>query len=429
MLKLLQRITHSRFLRHIVTVSGGQMVAAAIPILAAPVLGRLYRPEDYGPMASYMSFASVLGSIATWQYSQAIIVEKREASARVLVQLCLLASLLTALLAVPFALWLAASARNVSGVWFLLLPFSVFITGIASSLAALANRWQLYHRTAFIQWIPAALSVSVSITLGWKGFAAEGLLWAYFISQLLALILGFWVVCPRFVSPLRSWSWARVRALACKHRRFATYTAPTGFISSATLNAPVFALTSLHQPESVGLFSRANQLLSMPLGLIGGAVAQVFQRRAAQDIHATGHCRPLFLKTAALLLGAGAIPTLLLVILAPTLFGWFLGPNWVEAGQVARWLAPMLLLRVVGSPLSTVFYIRGAQRLDSALSISGCLLIWGSVVMAANQIGTAKAVIIAYSIGYSIIYIPYILLGFRISGMAKEFPQNASASV
>lgn len=415
MLKWFQRVAHSRFLRHIATVSGGQIAAAAIPILAAPVLGRLYRPEDYGPLASYMSFASVLGTIATWQYSQAIIVEKRETSARALTQLCLAVSLLTAVLAMPFAFWLAASARGVSGAWFLLLPLSVFIAGLTSIFAALANRWQIYHRTAFIQWIPAVCSVSISITLGRKGFAAEGLLWAYFTSQFLALVLGFWVVSPRFVNPLRRWSWTRVRAFARKHRRFATYTTPTGFISSATLNAPVFALTSLHQPESVGLFSRANQLLATPLGLVGGAVAQVFQRRAAQDIHATGHCRPLFLKTAALLLGAGVIPTLLLVILAPTLFGWFLGPNWIEAGQVARWLAPMLLLRVVGSPLSTVFYIRGAQRLDSALTISGCLLIWGAAIVATNQIGTAKAVIIAYSFSYSTIYIFSILISYKLS--------------
>lgn len=42
-------IVNSPFLRNVATVSAGQMVAAAIPFLAAPILGRLYAPEDYGP--------------------------------------------------------------------------------------------------------------------------------------------------------------------------------------------------------------------------------------------------------------------------------------------------------------------------------------------------------------------------------------------
>jgi O-antigen/teichoic acid export membrane protein len=191
---------------------------------------------------------------------------------------------------------------------------------------------------------------------------------------------------------------------------------PTGFISSATLNAPIFALTSIHSLSGVGLFNRANQLLSMPLSLFGGAIAQVFQRRATQDVHASGHCRPLFYKTFVMLFAGGLVPTLLLAFAAPELFGWLLGPNWIEAGNVARLLAPMLLLRVVSSPLSTVFYVVGAQRLDFFLTTLGCAITWGAVVFAALVHGTTSAIVGTYAISYSLTYAVFIVTAWKLAG-------------
>ncbi len=416
----LHRIAKSGFLRNVATVSGGHLVAAAVPFLAAPILGRLYAPEDYGALGSIMSLVAVLGSIATWQYSQAIVIVKRESEGHGVVQLCIIAALITALLSVPFSLWLVASTHSVSSAWFFLLPLSVLCAGISACFTSLVTRWQFYRRNALVQWIPILFSVIMAVLLGSNGFRASGLLWSYFASQVLALALGWWVVSPRLKNPFHHWSWRRLRIIAHRHRRFPIYTMPTGFISSATLNAPIFALTVIHSHSGIGLFNRANQLLGMPLGLIGGAVAQVFQRRAAQDIHASGNCRQLFKKTLLMLFGVGVIPTLLLTVAAPSLFGWFLGPKWVDAGAIAQWLAPMLLLRVVSGPLSTLFYVRSAQRLDFMLTLIGSFVTCVAIIFAIIISGRIWAVICAYSFCYCLMYLAFLIAAWRLTQKAHK---------
>ncbi len=391
------------------------MVAAAVPFLAAPILGRLYKPSDYGLLASYMGYAVVFGSMATWQYSQAIVIEKTETAARVLAQICFLAAIATSILSLPFAIWMAMQLQESLGWWFLLLPTSVLGAGVTTTLAALANRWQLYSRNAAVQWVPAMITIILSMSLALMGFRETGLLFSYLVGQIVMIGITCWVVSGRFSNPLKTYSWKRVRALGCKHRNFAVFTTPTGFLSAATLNAPVFALSALGATSGVGIFNRANQLLGLPFNLIGGAIAQVFQRKAAQDMHATACCRPLYVKTVALLLVLGTPSVAVLAFAAPWLFGWFLGASWVEAGYVARWLAPTLLLRLLCSPLSTVFYVVGAQRLDFALTLAGSTVTLAAVVGAAWAIGTLKSVVVGYSAGYSLTYAVYILIGWTLA--------------
>jgi O-antigen/teichoic acid export membrane protein len=65
----------------------------ALPILAAPVLGRLYIPAEYGALAQYMAVAALLSVVATLQYQHAIIAERTHQSAVQAVWLCIAASL------------------------------------------------------------------------------------------------------------------------------------------------------------------------------------------------------------------------------------------------------------------------------------------------------------------------------------------------
>ena len=71
--KSLSRIRASHFVRSAATLAGGSSVAMALPIIAAPVLGRLYMPSDYGALAQYMAVATLLSVVATLQFQHAMI--------------------------------------------------------------------------------------------------------------------------------------------------------------------------------------------------------------------------------------------------------------------------------------------------------------------------------------------------------------------
>src|SRR5262245_30412759 len=59
----------------------GTTLAQAIPIAVAPILTRLYNPEDFGVFALLMSVISVIGVIATARYELAIMLPKEDADA------------------------------------------------------------------------------------------------------------------------------------------------------------------------------------------------------------------------------------------------------------------------------------------------------------------------------------------------------------
>ena len=406
----LGRVTGSTYLRAVTVLSTGQFIAAALPMMAAPVLGRLYMPSEYGVLATYMALASIIGGMSTLQLEGAIITERSERRAVALVGVCRRIAAGVAFVAaiVALSIYLGADThvayREARG-WLLLLPATVLVAGANAAVAALANRRKRYADIARIPLSAAALTVSASILLGWLGCGVHGLFTSYFLGQALALVL-YLRMLRVMVERMPALGWRRAAALVTRHRGFVLYTLPSEVVGNVSLQLPVLVLSGLGATTMLGSFSRARQLIVVPLQLIGSSIGQVFRQRAAEEYHATGSCRRIWMKTFVALAALGFPPTLLLMVFAPDIIRIVLGPNWTEAGEVARKLAPMLYLGFVSAPLANVFYIRGRQREDLFLNIAGLGLLTGLVALGGRS--APGAVVIAYAIGYSLIYIVYL---------------------
>lgn len=409
----------STYLRAVATLATGQTLAAIIPILAAPILGRLYLPSDYGILAIYMAIASVLSAMSTLQYAQAIIAERNDQRAIELVRICFLATAgmsILGLLAgiVGFMLMGGGGTYESARTWMLLLPATTLAAGLSTAIATLANRFQRYRFMAKIQVVSVAVTVSTSILLGFQGFGVDGLFIAYILGQFINTVSHLWLYRKVVPKPVIM-KGKKIFGLAHRHRRFPIYTMPSELVSTINLQLPVFALGFVGAVALVGSFTRARQLVSMPITLLGSSIGQVFRQRASKDYHEYGSCRPIFKRTFIALLLIGIPPTVILMVVAPDLFRLFLGPNWGEAGEVASILAPMLLLRLICSPLSTVFYFTGAQRVDFILSLLGAVI--GGCAMLLPIIIGAEPINIVYgfTITYVFIYICYIALSWKLS--------------
>lgn len=414
-----RRVVGSSFVRAVATLSTGQFIAAGIPILAAPVLGRLYLPADYGVLGVYMAIANVLAVISTFQLQQAIIAERFDRRAVALIQLCIWVSVPVALVAAlvgGLLVWWMSDhpAYNDARLWVLMLPVSVMAAAAVQAIAVLANRRRKYGAVARIQVYVATMTVLVSIGLGLLGWGVDGLFAGYFGGQAVALVMQLWLYRNMVGKVPRLGSGTAV-ALIRRHRAFPTYSLPSELLLTVNLQMPVFALTSLGATSLLGSFVRARQLISMPLTLLGGSITQVFQQRAAEQYRETGSCRRLYEQTFLALIGIGLLPTALLVIFAPELFRIFLGPNWGEAGEITRILAPMLLLRLGCSPLTRVFSFTGHQKLAFRLSVASgiaCAVgVIGPVIMGWSAIYS----VVGFSVTYSFVYLAYLVIGWRLT--------------
>ncbi|MCA9051954.1 MAG: oligosaccharide flippase family protein, partial [Planctomycetaceae bacterium] len=149
----------------------GQAVAMTLPILAAPVLSRLYSPSDYGTLGLFLSVSSVLIVVSAFQFSRAIIVERRTGMADSLISVCLISTLFTSLLSViPAAIVVHTVFRNNSqssaAFWFWLTPLLTFMSGLTETCLAVANRHQQYRLIAVVRAASAVVCVGTSLTLG-----------------------------------------------------------------------------------------------------------------------------------------------------------------------------------------------------------------------------------------------------------------------
>ena len=413
----------SKFIRSVATLSGASGVVMALPILAAPLLGRIYEPSDYGPLAQYMSFAVTLSAASSLQYQGAIIAERGDRRAGAAVWLCLAISVVfatvTALvvtISLPFL-----SVRLSVGPWLALLPLTVLFGGLSGAAAFVANRDQRYGAIARFQVLVVMIGLTCSISLGLQGWAAKGLLFAYFAGQASRGAGDLWLLCTSpILRSLRRPSLNALKSVARRHWRFPVFTLPTAISEQFTQQIPVLAMGFVGADASVGAFARARQLVSMPLTLLGSAVTLVFRRDASALYQQTGDCRALAAKVSLSLLSIGVIPCGLFMLWAPKIMVFILGPAWAEAGVMARMLAPMLLVRIIASPISSIFYFTDNQALDFKLTLSSTVAL-SLMILAAFAIEVEPLQLVGlFSLGYSAIYLAQLVLSLRIAKRPTE---------
>ena len=414
----LRKYWGSGFVRSVAVLSGGNGIALVVPILAAPVLGRLYLPADYGVLAQYMALAAVLSVLASLQFQHAIIAERSDiGAAKAAWLVLLLSSAMAGLTALAvLILWEPLFSESAPGPWFAFLPLGVAGAGVIASGQFLANRHRRYRFIASVQISNVVATVLLSLILGFRGWGANGLLSAYFLGQLVQVCSYIWLLREpdTLLFPLPGV--ARLKVLVRRHWKFPVFTLPSEFSGQLNMQAPIFALGAMGADATLGAFTRARQLVSMPATVVGSSVAQVFRREAAELYRATGSCRDLMSRTAGWLFAVGIVPCLAFMAFAPWLFEIYLGPNWREAGEIARILAPMLMLRVIVSPLTTVFFFTGNQALDLKLMLGSSAMMAVAIGIGWAISGTAISIVWAFSGGYAAIYVIYMIAAFKVAG-------------
>jgi O-antigen/teichoic acid export membrane protein len=124
--------------------------------------------------------------------------------------------------------------------------------------------------------------------------------------------------------------------------------------------------------------------------------------------------------TAGRLLIIGALPTTVLVVAGPWLFGVIFGPTWTEAGDYARVLAFAYLAQFAVNPVSGVLQLleRQGQSLGWA---GGRLLLTVSGPMVCGLIGApALVAVLALSIGHVVSYALMYAICLRAAKAADD---------
>ena len=390
------------------TLVGGASAAQLIPLAIAPILTRLYTPNDYGILAIFGSIAAILTAVAAGRYTVAIMLPDNDRDAVQVTGLALfLAALVSALLLllVPVALWSMGGVSMVHdlGGWLYLVPVAVFLGSMFESLGYFGLRKDKVSQIAKANVLKTAIGGGTQVSLGFLGVGLPGLLGGLFLG----LATGNYRLIRIYADSLHAYRlhWPQMRSMAAKYSNFPKYDLWGNLANTLSYNVITVGVGAIYAYQALGQYSLAFRFASLPSALIGVAIGQVYLREAARRVNSPALALRAFNRTVAILAAASVVPMAVIVLWGQELFGLIFGQKWQFAGIYAAAMMPLVAARFVSSPLSSVFYIYSKQRI---------LLVFQMILLVVILVTMTFAFKLDWSLQRLLLVQSFILGGFYI---------------
>lgn len=366
----LARVCRSRFVRNVAVVATGTAAAQAITIVFAPLIARLYGPEAFGLLGTFMALVAVAAPLAALAYPIAIVLPRDDRDALGLVRLSVILSFVIAFFA-AVALWaggewLTATLRAESAAGFLfLIPLGMLF----AAWRQIAQQW-LIRKKEFGVVARSAVAHSLILNgaksgIGWLHPVGAVLIALATLGYALHAVLLFIGARRRYQSSADEWEEdlaAPLRELARRHRDFPLYRAPQNFINAASQSLPVLMLAAFFGPAAAGFYTLGKMVMGAPSTLLGKAVTDVFYPRITEAAYNGESLTQHIMRATGALFAIGIVPFGLVVLFGPWLFSMAFGGDWAMAGEYARWLALFFLFNFINKPSVAAVPVLGIQR-------------------------------------------------------------------
>lgn len=362
--QLKSRFGKGGFVRSVATLTLGTVFAQLLALAAMPVFTRLYTPADFGSLAVFTAISSLVAIAITLRYETAVLPAKTDEESATVALLCFACIFILGLLMVvvsmllPIGVLRLLPAENKIGLWLPVAVLAGISTAILATIQSWLNRHKRYKQMASQRIAQSATIVGLGLLFGTVLKQEQGLLLAQVAASVMTAIIALWF--SRSVA--KKWRCSDIKSVARIHVNAPKYLLLTALLDAFTFQLPVILIANWFGQGMAGQFSMAWRVLTLPMGLIGVAIGQVFLQRFAQVQMQPQAARHLLRKTWRTLFFIGLGPMVLIFFFGEYLFQWVLGESWGEAGRIASILAPMLLAMLISAPTSGTYIVLGLQR-------------------------------------------------------------------
>jgi O-antigen/teichoic acid export membrane protein len=304
-------------------------------------------------------------------------------------------------------------------IWWL--PLSLVLSGFAQILLYFSLRIQTFRTTSFAKFVQATGYAGSAIVIGSIRPFATGLI----VSDIVGRAGAVAIYCTSLRRDIRSVfkrrSVEEFRQIIGRFRAF-----PLVSLPSALLNAGGGLLTPLliykaFDSAASGQYALAERSIGVPIALISQAVSQVYMATFSEALrHNSEHAGPLLRKLVWTFLKLGALPSLLLLWVAPIGFAWVFGAKWVLAGQLAQIMAPLYLVAFVVGPVNMTLPLleqQNKQILWDTLRLILIAITWAYIFL--RHVNVRSAIML--NTGANVIaYAIYLVMVFRVVSQMKS---------
>ncbi len=347
----------------------GTIGARIIGFLVIPVLARLYSPESFGTMTIYGTLVMVIGTVSCGCYEQAIVLPKEDREAWTIflsgnfICLCIFfGSMVLLFFFNKFFSDVVFKDENSIYIW--LIPFGALIYGIEMTL----NFWQTRKAKFKILSLGGVSGVAGKevVRLGCGatfGDRVFGLIGGLIARDLVVIsVLGKYFYRNDFRKIKKFPTIKEIKYALKRYKDFPCFKCPASLLAILSRNLIVFMLAYLYDNRAVGAFGFAQNLLSVPIGVVGKTIRQVFLQKIATLRANKKKLSFFFLKTTITLFSVGIFPFSAVLFWGPDLFVLLFGAEWIEAGEYSQILTPWLFSLLINQPSYEIFTVLKKQK-------------------------------------------------------------------
>jgi len=389
-----------------------QVLRQILQISVSILLARLLSPSDFGALAMVLIFTGFAASFRDLGLGAALIqkqdVQPRHESTVFFLQLTV-GIILTLLLAAGAPLIARFYGNPRLTALCLGIAPNFILAALGGLPMALLQKAMAFRKIAKIETISVLVSGTTAILLALNGWGIWSLVLQTLLATLLTSVLSWqqssWH--PKLTFDLPAW-----REL----RRFSSSLTGFNFLNYWIRNLDNLIIGKFIGAVSLGIYSRAYNLMLYPISQVSGTVSRVMFSAMASIQDQTEHLREIYLR-AARLIALVSFPIMAgMSVLADLFIVTVFGAAWQDAAGVLRILAAVGLLQSVGTTLGWIYTARGRTDIMFRIGLAA-----GIVYAAAFLVGLrwgVRGVAGAYALsGFLILWYPSWRVAGKIIGL------------
>ncbi len=383
-----------------------QAMSFVIQLGSTMVLARILTPDDYGMMAMVVAITGLAGILINLGLSTATIQRAEINHAQV-------STLFWINAGIGAALMLLVSGLSPVIAWFyktpelkwvaMALSCNFLINGMAVQHQALLNRQMRFVAIAVIQIGSMLAGISVAIMMALKGFGYWALV-SNSITISVCTVMGAWLASGwRPGLPRRD---AGVGSMV----KFGSDIVGFNIINYFARNLDNILIGRYHGSSALGLYSKAYQLLMMPITNLRDPMNKVALPALSRLQDDPTQYRNYYIKFLSLLSFLSMPLVVCLFVLSDNIISFFLGSQWMGASVIFKVLALAAFIQPVSGTRGLVLLSCGKSRRYLKLGILGATIVILSFIVGVRW--GALGVATAYSVQTYLFLLPFMYLGF-----------------
>jgi len=355
----------------IMTLMSGTLIAQVVMLISIPILTRLYTPTEFGLYSTFLAIVTIIGSVSSLKYDQAIMLPKSNRDAEALLFLSTILTVAITLLSIlGIFLFYDSILAYFNGSTFVvaLVPIGIFLIGMVQIFNAYSSRNQFYKTLSGVRVLNSFSIVSI------QGFSRyimslDGLIVGRLFADFISLFVLIRFHLKRQTFYLSRLSKRRIKINAKRHDDFPKYQSFTVFFSALSQNIPILFLGSFFSPEIAGFYALTIRVLYAPIGLIGKSTKEVYYQKASRMFAEGENFFNLYVKTTFGLFKLFIIPFFIIIFFGEDIFTLVFGEKWQMSGVYSQILIFWFILLFTNSSSVATFSILSVQKTQMILEI------------------------------------------------------------